>query len=52
MAAGIATLRTLLQPGFYERLESLGAHMEKGLRKVLTRWSYRADQGQYRRSRR
>ena len=37
MAAGIAMLKALQQPGFYERLEGLGAHLEKGLRKVLTK---------------
>ena len=35
MAAGIAMLKSLQQPGFYERLESLGVHLEQGLRKVL-----------------
>lgn len=30
LAAGIATLETLKAPGTYERLESLGAHLERG----------------------
>jgi glutamate-1-semialdehyde 2,1-aminomutase len=32
MAAGAATLRVLAEPGAYERLEALGARVEKGLR--------------------
>ena len=32
MAAGAATLRALAEPGTYERLESLGARVEDGLR--------------------
>ncbi len=31
MAAGVAQLRTLGEPGVYERLERLGARLEKGL---------------------
>ena len=42
MAAGIATLKALQQPGFYARLEALGAHMELGLRKLLTRHGHPA----------
>lgn len=34
-AAGIATLKILREPGVYERLETLGAKLEVGLRKVL-----------------
>ncbi|MBM3148311.1 MAG: glutamate-1-semialdehyde 2,1-aminomutase, partial [Actinobacteria bacterium] len=32
MAAGLATLQVLREPGVYERLEDLGARMEQGLR--------------------
>ena len=35
MAAGIATLTALMQPGVYERLEQLGAQLEQGLRSTL-----------------
>jgi glutamate-1-semialdehyde 2,1-aminomutase len=35
MAAGVAQLRRLSQPGVYERLESLGAALEAGLRALL-----------------
>jgi glutamate-1-semialdehyde 2,1-aminomutase len=31
MAAGLATLQVLREPGVYERLEDLGARMEQGL---------------------
>lgn len=37
MAAGIATLRTLAQPQFYEKLETRGAQLESGMRSVLTK---------------
>jgi glutamate-1-semialdehyde 2,1-aminomutase len=35
MAAGIATLKALLQPGCYEELEQKGALLEEGLRAVV-----------------
>jgi len=35
MAAGVSQLRRLAQPGAYERLESLGAALEAGLRALL-----------------
>jgi glutamate-1-semialdehyde 2,1-aminomutase len=35
MAAGVACLRELAQPGIYERLEMLGARLERGLRLSL-----------------
>ncbi|MEX2237185.1 MAG: glutamate-1-semialdehyde 2,1-aminomutase [Dehalococcoidia bacterium] len=34
MAAGIVTLRTLQQPGTYERLETLGARLQAGFEKA------------------
>jgi len=37
MAAGIATLDALLEPGAYERLEGLGAELESGLAGALER---------------
>jgi len=37
MAAGIATLDALLEPGAYERLEGLGAELESGLTGALER---------------
>jgi len=35
MAAGIAALKKLSKPGFYKKLESSGAAMEKGLRRII-----------------
>ena len=35
MAAGVATLDALAEPGFYERLDALGARLEAGLKRVL-----------------
>ncbi|MBO0780804.1 MAG: glutamate-1-semialdehyde 2,1-aminomutase [Ktedonobacteraceae bacterium] len=35
MAAGIATLRELLKPGQYERLEQKGRFLEEGMRRAL-----------------
>lgn len=35
MAAGVATLEQLRQPGVYERLEELGAKLEGGLKKAF-----------------
>lgn len=35
MAAGMATLDTLEQPGTYERLEQLGAHLQRGWEAAL-----------------
>lgn len=35
MAAGIATLRELREPGQYERLEQKGQRLEEGMRKML-----------------
>lgn len=35
VAAGLATLDALAQPGIYERLETLGARLEAGLTKAL-----------------
>jgi glutamate-1-semialdehyde 2,1-aminomutase len=37
MAAGIATLKTLREPGVYERLDALGARFTEGLDDVFTR---------------
>ncbi|MDE2572934.1 MAG: glutamate-1-semialdehyde 2,1-aminomutase [bacterium] len=42
MAAGIATLRLLRDGGAYERLEALGARLERGLREVFARRGVRA----------
>ena len=36
MAAGLATLRELERPGAYERLEELGAHLERGWSAALS----------------
>jgi glutamate-1-semialdehyde 2,1-aminomutase len=36
MAAGIATLEALAEPGVYERLEALGAHLENALTNAAT----------------
>ncbi len=36
MAAGIATLRCLKQPGFYESLETRSAMLEQGLKEAVT----------------
>jgi glutamate-1-semialdehyde 2,1-aminomutase len=35
MAAGIATLKEIMKPGFYENLEKLGQQMDKGMDKAL-----------------
>lgn len=35
MAAGLATLRQLEAPGVYQRLEALGAHLERGFAQAL-----------------
>jgi glutamate-1-semialdehyde 2,1-aminomutase len=37
MAAGLATLRELEAPRAYERLEALGAHLERGFARALAR---------------
>ena len=36
MAAGIVTLRTLLQSGAYDKLEALGARLQEGLERVAS----------------
>jgi glutamate-1-semialdehyde 2,1-aminomutase len=41
VAAGLATLEQLEQPGVYERLETLSAALEKGLRDALDRQGVR-----------
>jgi glutamate-1-semialdehyde 2,1-aminomutase len=40
MAAGIACLEVLKQPGVYEELDRLGSRLEAGIREINTRFNY------------